>query len=199
MVLGIEFIKVTEFDNEPVPVLTDILMLVDDPGGAPVSRRCTLASAFKSGQALGEIFITDGITEQSSITTTPTLMTAWNATEGSNGLAFNTAPAKASNQITIDKDGIYSIAFSVSAKDGNKKVFTWEIRVNGVVTGRRAQSKVGGGGEDNENISIHANLKLSDGDIVTIFIESDQAGGTSILMMQAQLTLFRIAEFDTVP
>jgi hypothetical protein len=98
--------KLTALTAETAPTTDDLVYLVNDPGGSPVSRKVTVANLL--GFAHGSIYIAVGVTTQTTNATPDTfdLMTGWNTTEGFDGPSSpGVTPAKASNKITLTDTG----------------------------------------------------------------------------------------------
>lgn len=182
--------KVTELTTDAAPDLTDAVMTVNDPSGTPASRQATVANLLAAGDAWGEIYIDEGVTAQVGIDTTPTIMTAWNAATGFNGESLNTTPAKASNKITVNSTGTYLIIFTISASGDANDTFHWEIYIDGVASDRSVARKIGSGG-DIGAASFSALLALTSGEDVEIYVDSDDASGSSLTVQHASLIVER--------
>lgn len=170
--------------------LADIQAIVDDVAGTPTSKKITVANLLAAGHAWGEIYLDTGSTAQTGVDTTPVLMTAWNTAAGSNGPSLNTTPAKASNQITADDAGTYLVLFSVDFTGDANDTFHCEIRVDGAVTGKRNGRKLNASG-DQGSIGISTLLALTAGQVVTIYVESDDGAGASWTPEDGQLLIDR--------
>lgn len=85
----------------------------------------------------GAIYVEDGVTAQTGIGTSATLVTAFNTAQGVDGAAANVIPAKASNKLTVGTggDGVYRIdwALSLTALTASTQ-YIFEIRVGGALT-----------------------------------------------------------------
>jgi len=171
--------------------LADILAVTDDPSGIPISKKATVADILEAGQAWGEIYIAMGSAAQAGITLTPVIMNAWNTADGFNGPALNTTPAKASNQITIANAGLYHINFNISASGSPNETFHWEIRLDGVSTNKFGGRKLGGGGDLGAS-TLTTLSAITAGQVLSVYVNSENAGGASITAMDAQLLAIRI-------
>ena len=97
--------KVTALvELDPVAV-TDLVMVVDDPGGTPISKKATVDNLYLATQAYGNILVTGGAAAQGLTAATPEKLTLFAA----DGPSLNTTPAHADDQITVDVDGVYHI------------------------------------------------------------------------------------------
>ena len=190
MVIDIGFIKVTEFEDEAAPTLDDLLMVVEDPDGNPISRRATVGSVLKAGAAFGEIYIALGSAAQTGVALTPVKMTAWNSADGFNGPALNTTPDKANNEIVVANAATYNVALNISMSASPNQTFHFEIRLDGVSTNKFCGRKLASGG-DLGDMGINTLLAITAGQAVSVFVNSEAAGGTTFTVMDAQLTVTR--------
>jgi len=96
----------------------DILGIIDDPAGSPLSRKITVTNLCHWG--FGEIYLSGGATGTGALTpSTWTLLTLFAA----NGEAVNTTPDHTADDIDATNAGIYQILFSATfTTDGTAQV-----------------------------------------------------------------------------
>lgn len=133
----------------------------------------------------GFISVLDGSTADAGISATPKLVTGFTT----NGVAKDTTPDFANNQITVGVAGDYVIKFQMSFSGTASRTFLFRARVNGAVSVLGCSRKLGTGG-DVGSCSFEGSLILAADDVVTVYVESTD-GGSSITSVDAQLQLNR--------
>ena len=130
------------------------------------------------------ILCKDGDTAQEDITTTPVLLTGWTA----NGEYSGITPAYASSTLTVGVGGIYRFGFHITGTKTASQIFKFDIRVNaaeGVYQCQMAADAL-----TQASTSMEGYLDLAKDDIVTVYVETDDAdGGTDLTPLDMQLTL----------
>lgn len=124
--------------------------------------------------AYGEIYVADGSTAQTSIGTTPAKITGFAA----NGLSEGTTPDHTSDQITVGSDGVYHISFNCSWTGTTNAVYELHGRLNGAEQGNLGIHRKIGTGTDVGSAGFQGFLTLSASDIITVYVESGNGGGT---------------------
>lgn len=135
----------------------------------------------------GGIKIVDGITAQSGITPTPETLTGWEVNSPSNGVS----PDYSTGQITVDHDGVYLVTAQVSFSGTLNTTFTVHVRIDGVEQDEGLHRKMGTGG-DVGSASLMAIISLSEGNVLTLYVQSDAGGGASMTPVDAQFMITRI-------
>lgn len=129
----------------------------------------------------------------SSIGTTAQKLAAFDTNMPSNG----TTPDHTNDQITLSRAGTYLINFQCSFETtaaGDAGEYQYHIRVNAVESGFGAHRDMTGS-SDIGSVSLVAIVTVSANDIVTVYVESDDGGGTDdIIIRSAQLTAILLKE-----
>lgn len=172
--------KVSEMLRKSIPVGGNDLMIVDkDDPEALVSKKSSIEAIALAAKALGGIGIHEGVTEQLGITTTPEKLTLFNDPQGFNSPALNVTPDKANNEIIVANAGIYDAVMKFSASGTTNTDFTLTVYVNGIATKIVAQRTTGAVGSV-MNANAGFPLQLAAGDVLTIYVNSDDAGGADL-------------------
>jgi hypothetical protein len=134
----------------------------------------------------GGLELVEGVTAQ-TVTATPTKMTGW----GANALSVGVTPGFATNDITIDVDGVYDVEWFVCFSGSASDVFYVAPYVDGVTQNSpRVDRKLGTGGDVGSS-SMKTRLSLSAAEVVSLFVWSD-TGGTSFLPHNASFMIKRV-------
>lgn len=164
-----------------------LTLLADNSTGAisPQDLRDTVVSLHG---VYGALYVADGATAQTGITTTPAKLTGFAA----NGPSAGATPDHTNDQLTVGTDGVYLVWFAVSATGTAATLFQFRLRVGGV------ENNFGGRLEfnatpDEAQTSFVALVSLSAGDVLTVYVESDAGGGASLTVHDASLVVFRVA------
>lgn len=166
---------------------TELLaLLADNTTGdiSPQDMRDILVSLMG---VYGEMLIVNSSTAQTGITTTPELMTGWTKNGVSNGVTLDYL----NNQITVLYNGVYSISLGVSFSGTLNTEFLLHLRVDGVEQDEGLHRVIGTGG-DVGSAGFTALKTLTAGQILTIYVASDDAGGSSFTPVDAQLRVVRV-------
>ena len=164
----------------------DLLYIIDDPGGTPISKKATVDNVYLASQAYGNILVTGGSAAQSLTAATPAKLALFTA----DGPSLNTTPAHASDQITVDVAGVYRIAAQFSmTSDGTNVTFQFYIAVGGVSQNIGCHRLVSTG-SDVGSASLTGHLSLSAADVVTINVEADK--NNDLTLVEAQLVIAKI-------
>ena len=138
-----------------------------------------------SQRVYGSIVIQGGSTAQTFVSTTPELLTEWTADGISNGVT----PAFATDKITIDHTGIYSVNFFCSFAGANPVVNSFELRIDDVATGLQFDRKTTS--TDIGSGSFSGIISLTAAEVLTVW--GTLTGGTSITVQEAALVVHRIS------
>jgi len=178
--------KVSQLPEDTAPVSGDQLLTVDDPNGAPISKKATIANVVNAARAKGGIYVNQGVTDQLNITTTPVKLAAFSAAEGWNGIALNTTPDKDNNQISVanDCDVTGKLFLGASGKANTK--FKFEFYVNGLATTKFANARTTGSATDAMSVGVGGILELNAGDVVSVYVNSDDVNGALLTVEYAQ-------------
>ena len=126
--------KVSDLNLNTAPANTDIVNLVDDPGGSPVSEKTTVQDLCRF--AYGHISVTAGVATQTPTAATWTKVTQFTAE--SSGLLVTAAHA--TDKITLTNAGEYVATWQVSfvgAADEYRLAIYWNgaiVLVPAIVT-----------------------------------------------------------------
>ncbi len=136
----------------------------------------------------GGLYIQDGSTAQTGITTEAVKMTGW----AGNLAASGVTPDYANNQVTVGSTGIYLVWVQLSFSGSLNTEFQAHLRVNGDEQVEGMHRKLGTGG-DVGSASFIALKSLTADDVLTIYVESDAGGGASFTPTDAQFVVLRVA------
>lgn len=137
-----------------------------------------------------EIYLHDGSTAQTGVTTTPTKMTGF-ATNGAD--EGNLVADAANDQIDVSESMDVLVLFQCSFSGGANTTWQFHARISGVEQVASAcERKLGAGGDVGSCSFICLCAGLVDTDTIEVFVESDQGGGASFTPTMAQLAVRRI-------
>jgi hypothetical protein len=163
--------------------LTDLQsLLADNTTGdiSPQDLRDFLVSAIG---VYGSLTCFDGSTAQTSLGTTPALLTCFTTDGSANG----TTPANASDSITVNVAGNYDCYFQCSFSGTNSANVQFRLRNNAVEQSYGCTRKLGTGGDVGSASFIAPGITLAASDVLTIYVETDDAGGgDQITVVDAQ-------------
>lgn len=146
-------------------------------------RQCVLDT-----KAYAQIYVHDGATAQTSIATTPVLMTG----VASDGPEFSANADVANDRIILPSYAAtwlvnFNCYFSGDANDS----FQMHLRADAVeVPNCAAGRKIGSGGDAGSNGFSCLYTAAAD-DVLTVYVESDDAGGSSITPIHCSLAVRR--------
>jgi len=169
--------------------LTALLALLADNTSGDISPQDMRDVLVSLHGVYGEIYVADGSTAQSSLGTTPTKMTGFAA----NGESSGTTPDHTNDQITVGTAGKYLVDFDVSFSGTGGATMKFHLRVNDGEQAKAALVRKLGVGGDVGNAGFACIMSLSANDVLTVYVETDNAGGTdSITPEDAHLRVRRI-------
>jgi hypothetical protein len=141
---------------------------------APFVWEFTRVEIIEEEMPHGIIYATGASTAQTGVTTTPEKLTAFAA----NGISDNMTADHTDDSITATYAGDYDITCYLSFVS-TEQVYSAQATSNAT--------------PDEMHVSFGGMLALSASDIITVYVESDQGGGASITVSDAQLMAKRIA------
>lgn len=136
-----------------------------------------------SAIAFGSLSVKDGSTAQTGITTSPEIVTLWDT-------AGNTRNVKAStddNELTALVSGQYLMLCQVSISGASNVQYSFRLRINDVEKDTGFSLELTGTGLVSG--SFVDDLRVEAGDRASIYVETDQAGGDDMTMVDGQFTL----------
>ena len=143
------------------------------------------------GDIIGGMYVADGSTAQTAIAA-QTLMTGW-AAAGVNGVADGMVPDKANNRITATYAGVYTITFNISFSGDIGVAYQFHLAVGGAEKAQACVMRKVGTGGDVVGGSFTTLVTLAAGDVITILVTSDDAGGADMTPVQANLVCTRLS------
>lgn len=165
-----------------------ILALLADNTSRDISPQDLRDAIVSMHGVYGGLYVQDGSTAQAGVDTTPAKMTGW----AGNMTAAGTTPDHTDDSITVGTDGVYLVLCQISFSGTVNTEFQAHVRINDVEQVEGMHRKLGAGG-DVGSASFVALKSLSADDAITIYVESDQAGGADFTPTDAQLVCFRVA------
>lgn len=136
----------------------------------------------------GSLLVYGGASAQ-SLTTTPAKLTAWAA---NGAVSDSTTPSNSSDQITVDVAGDYWIHFNLCGTGTSTDYYIFRPAVNGT-----AVSNVGvrftNSGTGQFTVACDCIVTLAAADIVTVYGESNQAGGSNYTAVYGQFIVRRVS------
>jgi hypothetical protein len=102
--------KTTQLTEDTAPLVTDLVMTVDDPAGTPLSKKVQITNL--PTVAAGGIYVEHGVAAQALTANTPAKITGFTNDMDSTA---NITPAHASDQITVGRAGLYKIFWQISS------------------------------------------------------------------------------------
>ena len=166
----------------------EILALIEDNATGNVSPQDHRDSIVSMFGVYGIIYVDDGSTAQTGITATPVLFTGFAV----DGLSSGITPDHTADSLTIVTDGIYIVLFENSYSGGGNDTIQFHIRVDGVEGVYATHGKMSAGGDARSSMFAGI-LSLSAAEVVTVYVESDNGGGSSLTAIDASLLLLKIA------
>jgi len=136
------------------------------------------------GRTYGGICSKDSAIAIGSIGTTPILFTGFDTDMPSNGVT----PAHGSDQITIGLAGDYYLDVAITlhtATSGDAGLYQFHLRVNGVENANFGTRRQMSGTSDTGSTSFSGIITLAASDVLTIYVESDDGGGSDDIVIDA--------------
>lgn len=135
----------------------------------------------------GGLYVAAGATPQ-SLTTTPAQLTGWAGTLSAHG----TTPSASSDNITVGTAGIYKVDGHFTCTGVAAITYKLTLCKNGsAVTGIETQAKPAG--TDLFTFSFTSLVSCAASDVLTVYGESDDAGGQNLTMVDCQLVVLGVA------
>jgi len=174
---------------DTVRTRTAVLALLADNSTRAISPQDLRDAIVSVAGVYGMISTQDGSTAQDNVADTFEKLTNWTH----DGLAVGLTPAFGSGSITVDTgaDGIYLAAFQVSFSGAAVAIYSFHLHKNTSDTLLGAHRKTGT--VDVGSASGFGLLSLAAGDEVSVYVQTDNGGGVSLTVADAQLALLRVA------
>jgi len=154
----------------------------------PFTYRFSRVTVIEEEMPYGTIYLKDGSTQQADITTTPVKLTGFAA----NGLYSGITPSHTADNLTVLYAGTYYFWFSIEATKTASQLYKFNIRVNDVEG--NYQTSFPANADTSYFAAMHGPLSLSANDVVTIYVETDDAdAGTHLTPVDMQLSVIRTA------
>lgn len=169
--------------------LTALLALLADNTSGDISPQDLRDFVVSVLGEYAEIYVHDGSTAQTSITTTPTLLTGFASNGPDNGACVADA---ANDRITLGTAGDYEVSAQFSFSGTLSTTFTLHARLDAVEVAQIACTRKLGTGGDVGSCSFTGILTSTAGQQLTVYVESDAGGGASMTLIQGQLVAKRV-------
>jgi hypothetical protein len=145
-------------------------------GPNPFVYRFTNVTVLEEKRMYGSIRTKDASTAQEDITTTPELLTGFTA----NGEYSGITPAYGSSTLTVGYGAEYGVGFRIDATGTASQTFKFNVRVNAVESVIQCQLPFNAT-PDPEHTMMFDYLDLDADDVLTVYVESDDAdAGTDL-------------------
>lgn len=145
------------------------------------------------GRIYGGICSKDSSIAMSGIGTTPKQFTGYDTNMPSNGVTSS----HSSDSITVVTAGVYfissTITFETSAA-GDAGTYQFHLRINGVEDANFGTRRDMSGSSDVGSCAFSGVISLSASDVLTVYVESDDAGNDDIVIEAAQFSVFLLKE-----
>lgn len=181
--------KITALNALAVAVGSDILPIVDDPAGAPETKKITLSNLFASILQSGTIYVDDGSTAQTGIGTSPVLLANF-AVNGASSAGVT--PDFANNKITLANAGTYLVLAVVSFSGSNNATFHFHAYLDAVEQTQAGMKRKLSTGGDIGAAPLVGIVTATAGQEVTIRVNAD-AAGKSLTLDEAALVVVRLS------
>ena len=170
--------RTTGLDPNTAPLMTDLLMMIDDPGGSAANQKITFANA--KAHEFGQIYAHDGSDTQNP-GVAYALITQWL----SDGLSSaGVTPDQANNKISIAATalGIYRVTLNLSYSGTGSSDWVCAVFWDGTECDQvEFQRKLGTGGDVGSGGAIGFVDVTSAGDF-DVRVRSDGAGDDFVLL-----------------
>lgn len=179
--------KITALTELTSAATTDILPIVDDPGGTPITKKITVANLLNL--EYGGIYVTGGAGTQSLSATTWTKVTQFAADGASSS---GVTPAHGTDTITVADAGIYHVSFQVSYTGTTNGVYDLAVYWNSVQQDQvHIQRKIGTGSDvGSAGTSGHVNASSGSTDF-ELWVYSD--GANDFNLVEGQLVVTKVS------
>jgi hypothetical protein len=134
----------------------------------------------------GAMYVFGGATAQ-SLTTTSAKITAFTT----NGISDNTTPLASSDQITVAIAGDYHISCTITLTGTSTHVYIFRPAINGTVVAN-VGTRFTNAGTAQFQLAFACLSTLAASDVVTLYGESNQGGGSNVTVIDAQLIVRRV-------
>ncbi len=165
----------------------DIVYVVDDPGGSPLSKKITVSNFM--AQPFAQIYVTGGTGSQTLVASTWTKITQFTV----NGESLRCTADQTNNRVTVTETGKYRVFFQASFEsDTGNTTFDLQIRWNAAQQNQiHCQRKIGSGGDVGScSAEGYIDVTVASTD-VELWVLAD--GGASFEAIEMQLNVERVA------
>jgi len=181
--------KITALAELTTVAAADMMAVVDDPSGTPVTKKATVENVAYASAEYGSIYVDNGVATQTVDNGTPALLTCF-ANDGVSSAGVT--PTVADDKITVTNTGIYKVMFAASfSGDAN---ITWYIALhwNGAEQSQcEIQRKLGVGGDTGACAFSGLVDVTAGGTDFEVYIEPDGAA-KDVIFDHANLSVLRI-------
>lgn len=172
-------VKITDLPSLSAPAAADIIPLVDDPAGSPVTKSATIRNIVPAGRAGGALTDAEGsTTSQGGAGGVGASYVKITTFDGDVSFGDVTADSTTDDDITVTTAGTYLVDFSCSFSGTASATFTATAHVNGSPDTTASFTRKLGTGGDVGSASFTSLIALSASDIVTVWVKADAASKT---------------------
>lgn len=130
--------------------------------------------------------VTQGGAVAQNVTTTPGLLVLWTTA----GTVYGAKASTLHSRVQATVKGAYFVSASLSFQGGDAgDVYTVTVYKNGVATAYSA-SMTAESADTDYNIVVHGGLSLNGGDVVQLYVSTDNAGGSTFTLVHGQFGIW---------
>lgn len=181
--------KITDLNALVAAVAGDLLAIVDDPAGAPETKKITLSNLFGSMLEYGTVYVDEGVTAQTGIGTSIVLLENFATNGPSSG---SVTPDFANNKITLTNAGDYLVLGVLSFSGTNNAEFHFHAYLDAVKQPQIGTRRKIGAGGDIGSASMAGIVSVTAGQEVTVRVNAS-ASGKSLTLDVASVIVLRVA------
>lgn len=157
-------------------------------GYEPFVYSFTRVQVIHEDKMYGEIYVKDGSTAQENIDTTAVKLTGF----ASDGLSDGVTASNSDDSLTCIIAGKYQATFTASFTSTASTKWTFAFAVDGTIGNFQTIAETNAT-PDAVNVSLSGILSLAANEVVTVYVKSDDGGGTAdITITDAQLSMVSI-------
>jgi len=184
--------KITDLTALATPDPADVLAIVDDPAGAPATKKITADALIYGLAALGEVYTNGGVGSQ-----TLTLQNTWyqiTQIDSDCACAVNTTPDAANNKIQVDVTGLYTVSWQISFSGTGGRTFEVQPRLDAAqLANATAARKLGVGGDVGSCGAIGTFDAAAVTADVTLWVRCTSHAGADFDVQELQLRIAKVA------